>query len=205
MTKKLTTAIARDMVSRIEALLEQISAIYAEANTYDGMGNSNIIRDAVAARKEQREAEYSVDALLGSFDVEGLTMTETVKERTPWVVKSWADGRVWIEDGEWTVCRFYVERDDGSISISPNAEANAAYIVRACNAFPDVLAALKALSDAADAEAVTYGEYRRVADDEYANGDAVRRVGDAYIKAVLRTGEAVKTARAALAAAGGAP
>lgn len=69
MTKKLTTAIAANMVDRIEALQNQISEVYAEANQYDGMGNSNVIRDAVKARNEQREAEYNVSALLASFDV----------------------------------------------------------------------------------------------------------------------------------------
>lgn len=69
MGKKLTTAIATDMVNRIEALQNQIDAIYASANLeYDGMGNSNVIRDAVKARAEVREAEYSAAALLESFD-----------------------------------------------------------------------------------------------------------------------------------------
>lgn len=66
--KKLTTAIATDMVDRIEALQNQIGAIYAEANQYDGMGNSNVIRDAVKARNAQRESEFEASALLSSFD-----------------------------------------------------------------------------------------------------------------------------------------
>jgi hypothetical protein len=71
MKPKLTTAIATEMVDRIEALQNQISEIYAEANTqYEGMGNSNVIRDAVKARAEMREAEYSASALLESFDVQ---------------------------------------------------------------------------------------------------------------------------------------
>lgn len=69
MTRKLTTAMATDMVDRIEALQSQIDEIYAEANTY-GMGNSNVLRDAVKARAELREAEYNASALLASFDVE---------------------------------------------------------------------------------------------------------------------------------------
>lgn len=68
-TKKLTTAIATDMVDRIEALQEKITAIYAEANTFDGMGNSNLIRDAVNARAESRDAAFRCADLLASFDV----------------------------------------------------------------------------------------------------------------------------------------
>lgn len=66
---KLTTAIATDMVNRIEALQEQIDAVYAEANLkYDGMGNSNVIRDAVKLREELRDAEFRAGGLLASFD-----------------------------------------------------------------------------------------------------------------------------------------
>lgn len=67
---KLTTAIATSMVDRIEALQKQIDEVYAEASTYDGTGNSNVIRDAVKARAEQREAEWNAGALLASFDAE---------------------------------------------------------------------------------------------------------------------------------------
>lgn len=69
MSKKLTTALATDMVNRIEALNDQIFAIYREANEYDGMGNSNVIRDAVKARAARREAEFEASGLLASFDV----------------------------------------------------------------------------------------------------------------------------------------
>ena len=68
MTKKLTTAIATDMVDRIERLDDQIDAIYREANGYAGTNNGNVIRDAWKARKELREAEHNASALLGSFD-----------------------------------------------------------------------------------------------------------------------------------------
>lgn len=67
MAKKLTTAIATDMVNRIEALQKQIDAIYREANEYS-MGDGNVIRDAWKARAELREAEYNASALLASFD-----------------------------------------------------------------------------------------------------------------------------------------
>lgn len=70
MPKKLTTAVATDMVQRIESLQEQIEAVYREANGYDGMRNSNVIRDAVKHRKEARDAAGDADGLLASFDVE---------------------------------------------------------------------------------------------------------------------------------------
>ena len=67
MAKKMTTAIATDMVNRIEALQDQINTVYREAYAY-GKGDENVIRDAVKARKELREAEYNASALLESFD-----------------------------------------------------------------------------------------------------------------------------------------
>lgn len=70
MSKKLTTAIATEMVDRIEALQEQIDAIYREANSYDGQGNSNVIRDAVKARAELADAQFRAGDLLASFDFE---------------------------------------------------------------------------------------------------------------------------------------
>ncbi len=69
-TKKLTTAIATDMVDRIEKLQRQINNIYAEADSYDGAGNSNVIRDAVKARDAMRESEFEAAGLLESFDAE---------------------------------------------------------------------------------------------------------------------------------------
>jgi hypothetical protein len=69
MTKKMTTAIATEMVARIRALHEQIHLVYREAGEYDGgAANINVIRDAVKASDELEEAKFSVDALLGSFD-----------------------------------------------------------------------------------------------------------------------------------------
>ena len=70
MPKKLTTAIATDMVTRIEALQSQIDAVYREAEEYDGSGNSNVIRDAVKARADLRECEFQATGLLASFDAE---------------------------------------------------------------------------------------------------------------------------------------
>lgn len=71
MPKKLTTAIATDMVERIEKLQEQISAIYADATlNYSGTNNGALIREAVKARGAQREAEFEASGLLGSLDVE---------------------------------------------------------------------------------------------------------------------------------------
>ena len=71
MTKpKLTTAIATGMVARIESLHRQIDEVYADARHYEGTNNDNVIRDAVAARKDQRAAQESAKGLLDSFDVE---------------------------------------------------------------------------------------------------------------------------------------
>jgi len=69
--KKLTTAIATDMVTRIENLQDQIDAIYADAQcNYSGTNNGALIRDAVKSRKEQRDAEGYAAGLLESLDVE---------------------------------------------------------------------------------------------------------------------------------------
>ena len=70
--KKLTTAIATQMVDRIEALQDQIDLVYREANCeYAGNGNSNVIRDAWKARQAKREEAFNESALLAGFDVEG--------------------------------------------------------------------------------------------------------------------------------------
>lgn len=66
---KLTTAVATELVGRIESLHRQIDEVYAEARTYEGTNNDNVIRDAVKARKESREAYESAKGLLDSFDV----------------------------------------------------------------------------------------------------------------------------------------
>ena len=75
---KLTTAIATGMVDRLVALKEKydadVRAIYAEADAYPGRGNSSVIRDALKARQELREAEYNAAALLESFDAEDETV-----------------------------------------------------------------------------------------------------------------------------------
>ena len=65
----LTTAIATQMVQRIEALQAKIDDIYAEAEQmYEGNRHSNVIRDAVKARKEVREAQFIAEGYLLSFD-----------------------------------------------------------------------------------------------------------------------------------------
>ena len=69
MAKKLTTATATDMVGRIESLHRQIDEVYAEARGYDGTNNDSVIRDAVKARRDQREAQESAKGLLDGFDV----------------------------------------------------------------------------------------------------------------------------------------
>lgn len=69
-TTKLTSEIALSLVESIEAYQDKIAAVYAEANTYNGNGNSNLIRDAVKARAAAREAEWEAQALLASVDAE---------------------------------------------------------------------------------------------------------------------------------------
>ena len=69
MTKQLTTAIATDMVHRIEALKEQIEAVCDESDTYDGKNNSDIIRDTVCARANLRKIQAATAALLNAFDL----------------------------------------------------------------------------------------------------------------------------------------
>lgn len=67
---KLTTAIATQMVERIEVLQAKIDDIYAEAEQmYAGSRHSNVIRDAVKARKEMREVQFIAEGYLASFDV----------------------------------------------------------------------------------------------------------------------------------------
>lgn len=65
---RLTSTIALDMVKRIEALHEQIDAIYAEARKYPDINNDNVIRDAVEARRAERNARAEAEGLIGSFD-----------------------------------------------------------------------------------------------------------------------------------------
>lgn len=72
---KLTTAIATEMVDRLEALKKQYDAdtwaIYADArDNYAGTNNNSVIADALKAREELREAEFTASSLLASFDCE---------------------------------------------------------------------------------------------------------------------------------------
>jgi len=67
--KRLTTAIATEMVGRIESLQRQINEVYAEARSYEGTNNDNVIHDAVKARKDVREAQESAKGLLDIFDM----------------------------------------------------------------------------------------------------------------------------------------
>lgn len=67
---KLTSAVAFDLVTRIEALKDKIHAIYREANDYDGLNNSNIIRDIVAAREEANDQKDAAEGMILAFDAE---------------------------------------------------------------------------------------------------------------------------------------
>lgn len=68
MTEKLTSAIALDMVLRIESKQGEVADIYAEARSYEGQNNDNVIHDAIEARARLREAASDADGLIGSFD-----------------------------------------------------------------------------------------------------------------------------------------
>lgn len=65
---KMTSAIALQLVEKIEGLYEQIDAVYAEARTYDDINNDNVIRDAVALRKTLRDVTSEAEGLISSFD-----------------------------------------------------------------------------------------------------------------------------------------
>lgn len=68
MTKKMTTAIARKYVERIESLNGQIGDVHAEIAQEYSSGDLNVIRDAIEARAKMRAAEAWADGLLESFD-----------------------------------------------------------------------------------------------------------------------------------------
>ena len=68
MTKKMTTAIARKYVERIESLNGQIGDVHAEIAQEYSSGDLNVIGDAIEARAKMREAEFSACGLLESFD-----------------------------------------------------------------------------------------------------------------------------------------
>jgi len=65
---KLTSAIALELVTRIEALNDQITDVYREAGEYDGINNINVIRDIVKAREEASDQKMMADGMLESFD-----------------------------------------------------------------------------------------------------------------------------------------
>ena len=72
---KLTSAIALEIVERLEALKakynDDVAAVYREVSTYDGHNNGNVISDIMKARAAVRDAEYDAQALIESFDSEG--------------------------------------------------------------------------------------------------------------------------------------
>lgn len=67
---KMTSEIARSFVERIEALNDQIEAVYAEARSYEGVNNDRPIKDAVDLRKSYRDARDEAEGLIGSYDWE---------------------------------------------------------------------------------------------------------------------------------------
>jgi len=88
MTKKLDSATALALVGRIETLEEMIEGAYTEARTYAGENNDAVIADAVAARKQQREAAHSAAALLGSFDFNDAGERVSEPPRSAWAAIS---------------------------------------------------------------------------------------------------------------------
>lgn len=67
---KLTSEIALQLVTRIEALQEQINAVYRLAGDYDGCGNINLIRDIVKARDSANDERMMAEGMLASLDME---------------------------------------------------------------------------------------------------------------------------------------
>lgn len=67
---KLTSKIAMELVTRIEALNDQIAEVYREANDYDGMNNVNVIRDIVKAREEANDQKCIAGGLLEALDLD---------------------------------------------------------------------------------------------------------------------------------------
>ena len=80
--KRLTTALATDMVHRIEALRAQIEAIYAEANSY-GRGNDRAIRDVVDQRTAACASLDDALSLLNDFDIEAQEETADETNERP--------------------------------------------------------------------------------------------------------------------------
>lgn len=69
MMKTMTTAVAKEMVEKIERLQDEIAAIYADVDmNYLPVRSSSVIRDIIKARAAMKESEFDAAALLGSFD-----------------------------------------------------------------------------------------------------------------------------------------
>lgn len=67
---KMTSEIALGLVKEIEALNEQITAVYRKAGEYDDYNNANVIRDIVEARAAENDAKSEAEGMLKSFDIE---------------------------------------------------------------------------------------------------------------------------------------
>lgn len=65
---KLTSKIALELVTRIEALNDQIADVYREAGGYDGINNINVIGDIVKAREEANDQKCIAGGLLEALD-----------------------------------------------------------------------------------------------------------------------------------------
>lgn len=67
---KLTSKIALELVTRIEALNDQITEVYRQAGEYDGINNINAIRDIVKAREEAKDQQMIADGSLEALDID---------------------------------------------------------------------------------------------------------------------------------------
>lgn len=68
---KMTSKIALEYATRIEALNEQISGVYREVCDRYGASEINLIRDVVKAREEAADAQLVAEGLIAAIDAEG--------------------------------------------------------------------------------------------------------------------------------------
>lgn len=66
---RLTSKIALDFVTRIEALNAQISAVYREVGDIHSVGDINAIREIVEAREAAADRQFEAEGLLAALDL----------------------------------------------------------------------------------------------------------------------------------------
>lgn len=67
---KLTSKMALELVTRIEDLNDQISAVYREVGETYGVGEINAIREIVNAREAAADRKFEAEGLLEALDLE---------------------------------------------------------------------------------------------------------------------------------------